>query len=275
VFDPVREYGFSEEVASKVRYLGFLDQTRWLDFDPAGTGDGGMEGMLPAENRMALCLVGGGEDGAPLAEAFVRAEFPGDTTGVLLTGPLMPTRDRCRLRRYAENRSNLRVIEFLSQPIPLVKRADRVVAMGGYNTVSEVLSFEKPALIVPRIRPRTEQLVRAERLKELGVLDLLPPGHLSPAALTEWMGRDLPRPNVRERIDLGGLARIPGLMEEIVSAHARPAPLGELNPPIAGLQSLLVGLDAQATALPEGALPGAPSLSFLSGLPEEVLRFVV
>jgi hypothetical protein len=147
--------------------------------------------------------------------------------------------------------------------------------MGGYNTVSEVLSFEKPALIVPRIRPRTEQLVRAERLKELGVLDLLPPGHLSPAALTEWMGRDLPRPNVRERIDLGGLARIPGLMEAIVSAHARPTPLGELNPPIAGLQSLLVGLDAQATALPEGALPGAPSLSFLSGLPEEVLRFVV
>jgi predicted glycosyltransferase len=235
VFDPVREYGFSDEVASKVRYLGFLDQTRWLDFDPAGTGDGGMEGILPAENRMALCLVGGGEDGAPLAEAFVRAEFPGDTTGVLLTGPLMPSRDRCRLRRYAENRSNLRVIEFLSQPIPLVKRADRVVAMGGYNTVSEVLSFEKPALIVPRVRPRTEQLIRAERLRELGVLDLLPPSRVSPDALTEWLGRDLPRPKVRERIDFGGLARIPGLMQELVTARARSTSLGELNPPLAGM----------------------------------------
>jgi len=274
VFDPVREYGFSDEVASKVRYLGFLDQTRWLDFDPAGTGDG-MEVVLPAENRMALCLVGGGEDGAPLAEAFVRAEFPGDTTGVLLTGPLMPTRDRCRLRRYAENRSHLRVIEFLSQPIPLVKRADRIVAMGGYNTVSEVLSFEKPALIVPRVRPRTEQLIRAERLKELGVLDLLPPSRVTPDALTEWLGRDLPRPKVRERIDLGGLARIPGLVEELVTARARSTSLGELNPPLAGLQAFLVGLDSQATAFLEGALPGAPSPSFLSGLPEEVLRFVM
>ena len=274
VFDPVREYGFSDEVASKVRYLGFLDQTRWLDFDPAGTGDG-MGLVLPAENRMALCLVGGGEDGAPLAEAFVRAQFPGDTTGVLLTGPLMPTRDRCRLRRYAENRSHLRVIEFLSQPIPLVKRADRIVAMGGYNTVSEVLSFEKPALIVPRVRPRTEQLIRAERLKELGVLDLLPPSRVTPDALTEWLGRDLPRPKVRERIDLGGLARIPGLVEELVTARARSTSLGELNPPLAGLQAFLVGLDSQATAFLEGALPGAPSPSFLSGLPEEVLRFVM
>jgi predicted glycosyltransferase len=241
VFDTVREYGFVDEVAAKSRYLGFLDQSRWLDFDPGGNDDG-MEGLLPREGRMALCLVGGGEDGAPLAEAFVQADFPKDTTGVLLTGPLMPARNRCLLRRYAENRSHLRVIEFLSQPIPLVRRADRVVAMGGYNTVSEVLSFEKPALIVPRVRPRTEQLIRAERLKELGVLDLLLPGRVSPGALTEWLGRDLPHPRVRERIDLGGLARIPGLMEELVSARAPSSSFGGSQTSLAALQAEVSGL---------------------------------
>ncbi len=32
--------------------------------------------------------------------------------------------------------------------------------MGGYNTYCEILSFDKPALIVPRLQPREEQLIR-------------------------------------------------------------------------------------------------------------------
>ena len=40
-------------------------------------------------------------------------------------------------------------------------RAAGVVAMGGYNTFCEILSFDKPALVVPRVRPRLEQAIRA------------------------------------------------------------------------------------------------------------------
>ena len=40
-----------------------------------------------------------------------------------------------------------------------------VVAMGGYNTFCEILSFGKPALIVPRTAPRQEQYLRAERAR--------------------------------------------------------------------------------------------------------------
>lgn len=223
VFDPVKEYGFSDEVAAKVRYTGFLDQTRWLDYDPPGTDDLAA-GLSELEGRVALCLLGGGEDGVPLAEAFMQADLPSDTSGVLLTGPLMPGEDRRRLRRAAESRSRMHVIEFLPQPISLVKRADRVIAMGGYNTVGEVLSFEKRALIVPRVRPRTEQLIRAQRLQELGMLDLLPPAQVSPRALTEWLCRNVPNPRVRDRIDLGGLARIPGLLNGVLSPTAHPGP---------------------------------------------------
>ena len=38
--------------------------------------------------------------------------------------------------------------------------ASGVVGMGGYNTFCEVLSFDKPALIVPRVKPRLEQAHR-------------------------------------------------------------------------------------------------------------------
>jgi predicted glycosyltransferase len=53
-------------------------------------------------------------------------------------------------------------------------RAAGVVAMGGYNTFCEILSFDKPALIVPRTEPRREQLIRAQRAAELGLVAMLP-----------------------------------------------------------------------------------------------------
>ena len=54
-------------------------------------------------------------------------------------------------------------------------RAAGVVAMGGYNTFCEILSLDKPAVIVPRTRPRLEQRIRAERAQELGLVRMLDP----------------------------------------------------------------------------------------------------
>ena len=104
-----------------------------------------------------------------------------------------------------------------------MSRADRVIAMGGYNTIYEVLSFEKHALIVPRSKPRHEQQIRAERLQRLGLLDVLPAEEVSPGALATWLARDLgPAPRVRETIDLNGLARLPGLLEELLVSPPGP-----------------------------------------------------
>lgn len=45
--------------------------------------------------------------------------------------------------------------------------------MGGYNTFCEVLSFDKPAVIVPRTTPRLEQWIRASRAEQLGLIKML------------------------------------------------------------------------------------------------------
>ena len=52
-------------------------------------------------------------------------------------------------------------------------RSVGVVAMGGYNTFCEILSFDKPALFLPRTHPRMEQFIRAERARELGIARVL------------------------------------------------------------------------------------------------------
>src|SRR3989441_404266 len=129
----------------------------------------------------------------------------------------MPVGVRRRLMRSVASNPRRRVVSFVHEPTRLVRRADRVVAMGGYNTVYEVLSFAKPALIVPRVTPRQEQLIRAERLQALGLLDVLHPEALSAAALSTWLARGLaPVRPARERIDFNGLSRVPQLVEELL-----------------------------------------------------------
>ena len=221
VYDAVREYRFAPDVAAKVRYTGYLDQQARLDL-AAGDEDGGgaypPDANLAEPGRLALCLVGGGQDGARLAEAFAGAELPAGWVGVIVTGPFMPAEVRGDLHRRAALRPELRVVEFHQEPALLVRRADRVVAMGGYNAVAEVLSFEKRALIVPRAYHRLEQIIRAERLRDLGLIDMLHPDEVSAGALSAWLARDdLDAPTgVRERIDLNGLTRLPHLLEDVL-----------------------------------------------------------
>jgi predicted glycosyltransferase len=45
--------------------------------------------------------------------------------------------------------------------------------MGGYNTFCEILSFDKKAIIVPRTRPRQEQLIRARAARNVGLVEML------------------------------------------------------------------------------------------------------
>ena len=218
VFDPVAEYNLAPDIAAKVRFTGYLN--------PLAAGGDAIDEpaadlMLPP-GRLALCVVGGGRDGVPLAEAFIRAPMPASTNGVVITGPLMPAADRARLRLLAAGRSPLRVLEFVTNPLPYLRQADCVISMAGYNTMCEVLAMKKKALIVPRTRPRLEQLIRARRFAELGVVDMLHPDDLTPAALAEWIDRSGESRPVDAGIDLGGYQRLPLLLDEVLSAGAAP-----------------------------------------------------
>jgi predicted glycosyltransferase len=217
LYDPVREYGFSLEVAGKVRFTGYLDQRSRLQ--ASGSIEDPLARLGLPEGPLILSLVGGGQDGAALAEAFVHARLPEHANGLLLAGPYLPAGVRERVLQAAANRPRLRVLEFLTEPSGLVCRADRVIAMGGYNTVCEILSFRKTALIVPRIQPRREQIIRAERFRDLGLLDMLHPDSLTPEALSDWLSRNIPAPPpVQSLFNWNGQASLPQLLDELLAA---------------------------------------------------------
>lgn len=219
IYDLAQEYHFQPKTVAKFRYIGYLDQRSRLKYMDLDSVQAFKSLNLPFE-RLVLCLVGGGQDGARLAETFAHAELPPQMNGIILTGPFMPREVRHKLQNYAAQRDNLHVLEYLAEPTLLVNRAERVIAMGGYNTTCELLSFSKRSLILPRIKPRREQLIRAERLQALGLIDVLYPHQLTPAALTNWLKLEIEPPQVRNFVDLKGLTRIPQFVNEIlISAH--------------------------------------------------------
>lgn len=220
VFDPIKEYSFAPDIRALVRFSGYLNP-----FDEAANGGSVAQGSGDAlydaqigDGSFILCVVGGGNDGYPLADAFLRSDLPRGMTGVLVTGPLMPQEARMKLRTLAAGR-NARTLEFVTDPTPLLRRADRVVAMGGYNTMCEILALNKRALIVPRVRPRREQLIRAERFAKLGLVDMLHPDRLDHSALTSWFqSHDGPPPRADRLIDFNGTARLPELLKEVMTS---------------------------------------------------------
>lgn len=206
VYDLIDACSLHDAVAGKARSLGYLHP--WAQSEPLGKdGVNDLDNLDLPPGPMTLCLVGGGQDGSVLAEAFIRARTPAEMTRVLVTGPFMPAADRARLRARIDRLDRVAMVEFVTDPRALMARADRIISMGGYNTMTEVVALGVPALIVPRVVPRLEQLIRATRFSELGLTDTLHPAMLSPGAIASWLDKPCTLPPT-DRLDFTGLDRL-------------------------------------------------------------------
>lgn len=221
VYDTAAEYSFAPDIAALVRYTGYLnirDLTKSTLHSPAVMQT--LDLVERSKMRMMLCVVGGGSDGLPLATAFMNAKLPDNSVGVLVTGPLMQAEDRALLQKLARQDQRKHLLEFVTDPCPLLEKCDRVIGMGGYNSVCEIMAYEKPALIVPRVKPRLEQLIRAQRLGERGVVDMLHPECLTPEALTAWLHEPAAACTLQRSlatIDRSGISRLPQLMHDVLA----------------------------------------------------------
>jgi predicted glycosyltransferase len=92
---------------------------------------------------------------------------------LIALGPFMTRAWQQTFHARAERIPRLRIVTFDTQLEILMANAGGVVAMGGYNTFCEILSLDKPAILIPRIAPRREQLIRATRAAELGLVRML------------------------------------------------------------------------------------------------------
>ncbi len=213
VFCAVTEYQLPPSVAGKVVYTGYLAEGR----APAPA-----DAVLPPTEPFVLGMVGGGQDGGALAENFAAMPIPSGHRAVLVTGPQMNEQSHAAVRARAADNPQLTVLRSVGDGQTWISAAAAVIGMGGYNTVCEMLAAGTPALVVPRVVPRLEQLVRAQRLARSGAVDLMHPDDLSPTALGGWAAVAVHRGHSTSGdIDLGGLARLPHLLD-LLTGRATP-----------------------------------------------------
>jgi predicted glycosyltransferase len=182
VYDVARAYALSAHVRQKTRYVGYLGRSATRPAEAVRA-----ELALRTET-LVLITAGGGGDGYPVLRTYIDALRDEPRTAarfdsLLVTGPLMPPEEREHLARLVPRHLPVRLVDFVEDGMSTMATADAVVSMGGYNSVSEIMSSARPAVIVPRVEPRREQLIRAERLSRRGLVRLLHPAELTPRRL--------------------------------------------------------------------------------------------
>lgn len=213
------EYGFGAELSPRVRHLGYLDPRGRLALSVD---------RPPVPARYVLCAAGGGQDGAGLTAAFAAAAMPSGLRGLILLGTMAPAEMRARVKALAAGNPAMTVLDESAEAMALMAGAERVVSMAGYNTTVEALALGKPTLLVPRVRPRREQAIRAERLAALGLVDVLSPEAASPKAIASWLARPVaPLPNT---LDFDGLRRAVAEAEALIGAPAARLPSSPIDP---------------------------------------------
>lgn len=202
VHDPVASGEIPAELSHLIEYTGYLAHGRPERTEPTGP------------EPFVLTMVGGGIDGYDLARAAAAAPLPAGYRHLVVTGRQMRPADQNRVLAAAG--PGTEVVEWVDQALSLARRAAAVVCMGGYNTISEIMTTTTPALVVPRCVRRQEQRIRAGTLARRSAIDILSPQQAQPAAIGAWIARRAGDRVQRNGIDLGGLTRVPQLAAELL-----------------------------------------------------------
>ncbi len=202
VYDPVSEYRLAPEVARRIRFTGYL-----VDEPLAGDATAVRRRYAGPGQRLAVCTLGGGRDAAHIADTFLSSmeRLSGrEWAGVLIAGPYMSPADLEHLRGHRAA-GWVSVLQMVDNVPSYLAAADAAVCMGGYNTTCELLALAVPAVIIPRTKPRLEQLMRAQRLAARGLLRWLHPSALTPTALADALEAAVRRSRAELAEMIGGI----------------------------------------------------------------------
>jgi predicted glycosyltransferase len=219
VCDPLEGLDVPESVRRKMTYTGYLKRNAPAERPVR---------QVPqiTEQPYILVTTGGGGDGEELIEWALRAYETKDPMlmpALLVFGPFMLPETRADFMARVDRLDKVEAITFDAKLEQLEENAVGVVAMGGYNTFCEILSFDKRAVIVPRTRPRLEQFIRASRAQDLGLMKMLEADdQLDPETMAKAL-RELPYLNKPSDVI------VPGLLEGLDNVNRLVAPW--LTPP--------------------------------------------
>lgn len=233
VFDVAREYRFPPAVAAKLRYCGYVctqETPRYPETVRARHTSGANAGA-----KLLVAMAGGGADGFPLMssllDALPRIMALERVSLVLITGPFMPPGERRDLQTRAAGLPVM-VRPSVSDPLSYIAAADLVVAMAGYNTTMEILRAARPALLIPRAGPSSEQRTRVRLFKERGWIRTMDPDDLAPEPLADAIVEAIRAPHSSQsaELDLDGVTTAVGHLLRLTAGARQERAVASGNP---------------------------------------------
>lgn len=220
LLDPIAGSGLAGRAGLDIRYCGYV---------VAGPTAVPPTPRVPrlARRPSVIATAGGGEDGTAVLRAFLTAARGAPWDALAVAGPHADSRDRAQLDALAAA-AGTSVVTSVPELGGRLACADAVVCMGGYNSLAEVLAAAVPAVCVPRVSPRTEQLVRAEAFAAHGLLRVVRPDDLDPVRLRSEIDaalvtdRSALAARVAALVRLDGSHRAAGALLDLAATVAAP-----------------------------------------------------
>lgn len=224
LFDVCSEYRFSPAIRPRVKFCGYIRPER----SAASRDEMRRQLQVSESEQLVVVTTGGGEDGYSLIHNYLAGlEFldaANRPASVIITGPDLDASRRTEIRQRAGRCERVQIIEFTDDMMAFMDAADLVVSMGGYNTICEILSLQKRAVVVPRIRPVSEQWIRAERMAFRGLFRTVHPDLITPrilaAEVCEQLAAHRACPHTPAAITMDGLPKIAEFIEQLRLAPA-------------------------------------------------------
>ncbi|NKB75696.1 MAG: hypothetical protein GKR96_01325 [Gammaproteobacteria bacterium] len=208
-YEPFQGLGLESDIYDKTFFTGYLKRS---SIDDCVKPD--------IEEPYILVTPGGGKDGEEMVELVFEAYQKSkelSTAVIFILGPFMSEDKREYFKLLAESIDLFTVFDYHNRMESLIENAQGLVTMGGYNTFCEILSFNKPTIIIPRFEPRTEQLIRARRATELSLVTMLEPENFNSESLIPLIKGLSSQPKPHDNLLPGMLDGMDQVCERVVA----------------------------------------------------------
>ncbi len=219
IFDAPTAYQFPPALRAKTQFTGYVRR----GYGQRSALEVRQSLGLSATDPLVLVTPGGGGDGDRLLTTYLQSLdcLPPtvNLTSLIIGGPELPADKKPALLRQMASTPRTHWLDYTDDLASYMVAADGVVSMGGYNTICEILSLGKRAVVVPRLEPVQEQWIRAQRMAELGLFHAMHPDQLTPASLAAALMAQLnapPQPPASP-IDMEALPRITHLLRGLMA----------------------------------------------------------
>ncbi len=205
----------SSDLKCPIQYTGFVAQRANKTVEEFG------------DNATILVSIGGGRVGVELidcaieASSIVAGKLPHQM--LIFTGPYFPESEFIRVQSKVSEKINIKLRRYTTQFISSLQAADLSISMAGYNTCMNIIVTGTRAIVYPFIgNNNQEQTIRANKLQELGLVEVIEQRGLTPAALANKILFALTHPKPATRtapLDLNGAANTCAALIDVWIGH--------------------------------------------------------